>query len=195
MSATDESSDKTALSRRNILLASTTLAAASALGSAATQTARAQAPSGRWPNIVVIWGDDIGITDLSAYSFGLMGFRTPNIDRVAREGMIFTDCYGEQSCTAGRSVKTGTPAAFFSDEGGRDIQQDLIEYVAHFTTVAAGQKFNPHVTIGVATEDYLNKMLAEPFPSFTFSAAGASVYQLGSFGTARKELKALTLAP
>ena len=92
-------------------------------------------------------------------------------------------------------VKTGTPAAFFSKEGGRDIQKDLIEYVANFTTIAAGKNFNPHVTIGVGTEAYLNNMLAEPFPSFAFSATGASVYQLGSFGTARKELKALTLAP
>jgi arylsulfatase len=55
------------------------------------------------PNIVIIWGDDIGQTDVSAYSMGLMGFRTPNIDRVAKEGMIFTDYYGEQSCTAGRA--------------------------------------------------------------------------------------------
>jgi 2'-5' RNA ligase len=93
------------------------------------------------------------------------------------------------------TVKTGTPAAFFSEEGGRDIQEELIEYVEHFTTIAAGKKFNPHVTIGVGTEAYLNEMLAEPFPPFTFSAAGASVYQLGTFGTARKELKALTLAP
>ena len=55
------------------------------------------------PNILVIWGDDIGITNLSAYSDGLMGYRTPNIDRIADEGMRFTDSYGEQSCTAGRS--------------------------------------------------------------------------------------------
>jgi arylsulfatase len=55
------------------------------------------------PNILVIWGDDIGITNLSCYSDGLMGYRTPNIDRLAREGMRFTDSYGEQSCTAGRS--------------------------------------------------------------------------------------------
>jgi arylsulfatase len=59
-------------------------------------------PDGK-PNIVVIWGDDIGITNLSCYSDGLMGYRTPNIDRVAQEGMRFTDSYGEQSCTAGRS--------------------------------------------------------------------------------------------
>ena len=55
------------------------------------------------PNILVIWGDDIGITNLSCYSNGLMGYRTPNIDRLADEGMLFTDSYGEQSCTAGRS--------------------------------------------------------------------------------------------
>jgi arylsulfatase len=56
------------------------------------------------PNILVIWGDDIGITNLSCYSDGLMGYRTPNIDRIADEGMRFTDSYGEQSCTAGRSA-------------------------------------------------------------------------------------------
>jgi len=55
------------------------------------------------PNIVIIWGDDIGQTDVSAYSMGLMGFKTPNIDRVAKEGVMFTDFYAEQSCTAGRS--------------------------------------------------------------------------------------------
>jgi arylsulfatase A-like enzyme len=59
-------------------------------------------PSGK-PNILVIWGDDIGISNLSCYTDGLMGYRTPNIDRLAHEGMRFTDSYGEQSCTAGRS--------------------------------------------------------------------------------------------
>jgi arylsulfatase len=56
------------------------------------------------PNIVIIWGDDIGQSNISAYTMGLMGYRTPNIDRVAKEGMIFTDYYAEQSCTAGRSA-------------------------------------------------------------------------------------------
>ncbi len=60
-------------------------------------------PDGK-PNILVIWGDDIGITNLSCYSDGLMGYRTPNIDRIANEGMRFTDSYGEQSCTAGRAA-------------------------------------------------------------------------------------------
>jgi arylsulfatase A-like enzyme len=56
------------------------------------------------PNILVIWGDDIGQSNISAYTFGLMGYKTPNIDSIAKEGMMFTDYYGEQSCTAGRST-------------------------------------------------------------------------------------------
>ena len=55
------------------------------------------------PNILVIWGDDIGQSNISAYTMGMVGYRTPNIDQIAREGMIFTDYYGEQSCTAGRA--------------------------------------------------------------------------------------------
>jgi arylsulfatase A-like enzyme len=60
-------------------------------------------PKGK-PNILVIWGDDIGYWNLSCYSGGMMGYQTPNIDRIAKEGMRFTDCYGEQSCTAGRAA-------------------------------------------------------------------------------------------
>ena len=56
------------------------------------------------PNIVIIWGDDIGQSNLSCYTHGLMGYKTPNIDRIAKEGMLFTDSYAEQSCTAGRSA-------------------------------------------------------------------------------------------
>jgi arylsulfatase len=56
------------------------------------------------PNILVIWGDDIGISNLSVFTKGMMGYRTPNIDSIAEQGMLFTDCYGEQSCTAGRSA-------------------------------------------------------------------------------------------
>jgi arylsulfatase A-like enzyme len=66
-------------------------------------SAPAQAPAKK-PNILVIFGDDIGQTNISAYSMGLMGYRTPNIDRIAKEGMMFTDYYAENSCTAGRST-------------------------------------------------------------------------------------------
>src|SRR5262245_55440682 len=67
----------------------------------AAQTAQAGA---KRPNVLVIFGDDIGQTNISAYSMGVVGYRTPNIDRIAREGMLFTDYYGENSCTAGRST-------------------------------------------------------------------------------------------
>src|SRR5271156_2904196 len=56
------------------------------------------------PNILIIWGDDIGWFNISAYNHGTMGYRTPNIDRIAREGAMFTDWYGQQSCTAGRAA-------------------------------------------------------------------------------------------
>jgi arylsulfatase len=56
------------------------------------------------PNILIIWGDDIGYHNISAYNHGIMGYRTPNIDRIAREGALFMDAYGEQSCTAGRAA-------------------------------------------------------------------------------------------
>ena len=56
------------------------------------------------PNILVIWGDDIGVHNISAYNLGVMGYQTPNIDRIAHEGAMFTDWYGQQSCTAGRAA-------------------------------------------------------------------------------------------
>ena len=55
------------------------------------------------PNILVIWGDDVGVHNISAYNHGIMGYKTPNIDRIAKEGAMFTDAYAQQSCTAGRS--------------------------------------------------------------------------------------------
>jgi arylsulfatase len=118
------------LSRRNLLLSGTTLAAASAFGSVTpVRSAKAQAqaqaqPVGERPNILVTFGDDIGLANISADSHGLMGYQTPNIDRIAREGMMFIDYYAEQNCTAGRSTfitgqatlrtglsKVGIPAA------------------------------------------------------------------------------------
>src|SRR5215472_16092305 len=100
-------SESSVLNRRNMLLAGTTLAAASALSSAAAvQTAVAQAqqaaPSGK-PNILVIMGDDIGWFNIGAYHQGIMSGKTPNLDKLAADGMRFTDYYAEASCTAGRA--------------------------------------------------------------------------------------------
>src|SRR5579883_1973918 len=94
--------------RRKLLLAGPSLAVLGTVGlGPIVQRAQAQTPapaaSGKKPNILVIFGDDIGIPQISAYTMGLMGYRTPNIDRIAKEGAIFTDSYGQQSCTAGRA--------------------------------------------------------------------------------------------
>jgi arylsulfatase A-like enzyme len=108
------------LSRRTVLMGSvSTLAVAGMVDDAFAQAKKRQPAqpqsqlqppakepnaAARKPNIVFIWGDDIGQTNLSIYSRGLMGYHTPNIDRIGQEGALFTDYYGEQSCTAGRSA-------------------------------------------------------------------------------------------
>ena len=87
------------------------------------------------------------------------------------------------------TVNTGSAAAFVTTPDDPNINKPTIDYVATFVPKASGKHFNPHVTVGIATQVYLKKMLAEPFDAFTFSPVTASVYQLGNFGTARKELK------
>ena len=84
---------------RYLVAAVTTLACVGLLAGAANRADAQQ----KQPNIVIIWGDDIGQSNISAYTQGMMGYRTPNIDRIAREGLLFTDYYAEQSCTAGRA--------------------------------------------------------------------------------------------
>src|SRR5258708_311837 len=98
------------LKRRDLLLSGSSLVAASVIPAVGlTSSAQAQqptpspAPAGQRPNIVVIMGDDIGMWNIGAYHRGLMAGRTPNLDKLAAEGMIFTDYYAEASCTAGRA--------------------------------------------------------------------------------------------
>ncbi|OAF17784.1 arylsulfatase [Bradyrhizobium neotropicale] len=100
------------IDRRNLLLGTSSIVAAATFTSealaqvqkAAPAPAASPSPSGRKPNILVIFGDDIGIANISACSSGLMGYETPNIDRIGREGIRFLHYYGEQSCTAGRAA-------------------------------------------------------------------------------------------
>ena len=93
------------------------------------------------------------------------------------------------------TVKTGTSSAFFTTPEDPNIDPLLIDYVSTFVPKASGEHFNPPVSTGVATQTYLDKLLAEPFEPFTFSPAGAAVYQLGQFGTAAKKLKEWNLKP
>jgi arylsulfatase len=102
--------------------------------------------SDKKPNIVIIWGDDIGTANLSIFTKGMMGYRTPNIDRIAEEGMLFTDYYGEQSCTAGRSAfatgqsvfrtglsKVGMPGADIGLQAGDPTIAELLKPLGYAT--------------------------------------------------------------
>jgi hypothetical protein len=86
-------------------------------------------------------------------------------------------------------VRTGPIGAFTAPHDDPALDAAIIDYVSTFVPKMSGANFNPHVSTGVAPKEYLDKMLAEPFATFTFSPAGAAVYQLGPFGTAAKKLK------
>jgi arylsulfatase A-like enzyme len=107
---TDTTRKDTRFNRRAMLLGGSAIATGAYIRTAQTANAQTQPPAAAVsanngkPNIVVIYGDDVGQSNLSCYTFGLMGYRTPNIDRIAKEGVLFTDYYSEQSCTAGRSA-------------------------------------------------------------------------------------------
>ena len=110
---TSTNTEDHALNRRNLLLGTSTLVAAATMTSGALAQAQKAAPTaqpaapasaGSKPNILVIWGDDVGVANISAYSNGLMGYETPSIDRIGREGLKLQHYYGEQSCTAGRAA-------------------------------------------------------------------------------------------
>ena len=98
------------------------------------------------PNILVIWGDDIGIANLSCYSHGLMGYKTPNIDRIAREGMMFTDSYGEQSCTAGRSAFITGQSVYRTGLSKVGIPGAPVGMQEHIVTIAACLKNQGYAT-------------------------------------------------
>jgi hypothetical protein len=93
------------------------------------------------------------------------------------------------------TVETGTAAAFATTHGDPALDAALIQYVSAFVPKYSGEHFNPHVSTGVAPRAYLDRMLAESFEPFTFSPAGAAVYQLGAFGTAAKKLEEWNLPP
>jgi len=90
-------------------------------------------------------------------------------------------------------ASSGTPAAFRTTPQDPDINQPTIDAVATYFSQHRGEHYSPHVTIGVGTIDYLNALLAAPFPTFTFSAVGMSAYQFGNFGTAVKQLHSFKL--
>jgi len=93
------------------------------------------------------------------------------------------------------TVETGPIGAFTAPHDDPATDAAIIQYVSTFVPKMSGENFNPHVSTGVAPKNYLDKMLTEPFESFTFSPAGLAVFQLGPFGTAAKRLKEWELTP
>ena len=113
---------------------------------------------------------------------GIVVKRTPDLLSLQEEVV---------AAVASWTVPTATVAAFYTTPAEPDIHPSLIPYVAGFVPEQTGQNYNPHVSTGVGTTAFLDTLLARPFDIFDFYPASASVYQLGNFGTARKELKAL----
>jgi phosphoglycolate phosphatase-like HAD superfamily hydrolase len=89
--------------------------------------------------------------------------------------------------------KTGTAGAFVTTKEEPEINQPTLDYVASFVPNETGKKYNPHVSIGISTQDYLKEMLDESFEEFTFSPVGVSVYHLGNLGTAREKFRGWAL--
>ena len=87
------------------------------------------------------------------------------------------------------TAETGTAAAFVRTKEDPEINQPTMDYVAHYVPAASGANFNPHVTIGAASQTFLKELLEEKFDEFTFSPTGVSVFHLGNFGTAQEKLK------
>jgi hypothetical protein len=140
-----------------------------------------------------IANDDVTSLKLEAFKFyyfpdkelGLSGIvmkPTPELLKVEQDVI---------DAVAPFTVKTGPTTAFVSPENP-GVNQLLITYVERFVPDHSGEHYEPHVTTGLATRVYLDKMLAEPFENFTFSPAGAAVYHLGPYGTAAKKLKQLS---
>ena len=142
-------------------------------------------PEQKQPNILVIWGDDIGISNLSIYTRGLMGYQTPNIDRIGEEGMVFTDHYGEQSCTAGRAAfitgqsvfrtglsKVGMPGAAL---GLRAEDPTIAELLSRW---AMPQDSSARITSATRTNSCrrsrLRRVLRQPLPPERGGGAGVT---------------------
>ena len=137
------------------------------------------------PNILVIWGDDIGQFNVSAYNMGMMGYKTPNIDRIAAEGAVFTDWYGQQSCTAGRAAfitgqspmrtgltKVGLPGAPEGHEKGRPDHRRPAQGPHGYMTGQFGKNHLGDRDEMLPTQSRLRRVLRQPLPPERRGGAG-----------------------
>ena len=165
-----------------------TLALTAAIGLASPLAAQAQGK----PNILVMWGDDIGIANVSAYSDGVMGYETPNIDRIGKEGIRFLHYYGEQSCTAGRAafltgqhgIRTGlTKVGFPGAPMGMSQLDPSIGGLMKNLGYATGQFGKNHVgdrNETLADRQRLRRVLRQPLPPQRRGRARAAGLSQGS---------------
>ena len=159
------------------------------------------------PNILIIWGDDIGQSNLSCYSDGVMGYRTPNIDRIASEGVRFTDYYGEQSCTAGRAAfitgqnpyrtgltKVGLPGAAL----GLQAEDPTIATALKAQGYATGQFGKNHLgdrDEHLPTDARLRRVLRQPVPPQRRGGTRERRLPEGSRSSARSSVHAACCTP
>ncbi len=118
-----------------------------------------------------IWAD-VAITNIAIE-------HTPKLDKFERDVVKAVEPF---------AVRGGTKTVFHTTHELPTIDNEIIDYVENFTTKSAGPKYKPHVTIGVAHEDFVKQLKAAPFKKFSFKPAGVAIYQLGNFGTAQKKL-------
>ena len=132
---------------------------------------------------------------LKAYRYYYMPFKDIGLASILIEPTDDTIRFQQKliDAVAPFTEKTGTAAAFVTTNEEPDINQPTLDYVANYVPASSGKKFNPHVTIGVASQDFLQKLVDEKFDAFVFSPSAVSVHHLGNLGTARGKLKSWSL--
>jgi hypothetical protein len=144
----------------------------------------------------VLAGENVAVWKLKAHRYYYLPWKEIGLAGIVIEPS--DDLVGFQrkliDAVAPFTESTGTSAAFVTTTEDPEINQPTIDYVASYVPNSTGSQFNPHVSIGIATQDYLKKMLDERFEAFIFSAVEVAIYHLGNMGTARKRLKNWALA-
>jgi 2'-5' RNA ligase len=128
--------------------------------------------------------------DLTAtgYTYGDWGNLTITTIGIERTRQLDAFQVNVMKAIGWNRVDRGTAAAFSTSRELPKVEPEIVQYVENFVRNSSGKKYHPHVTIGVAHEDFVKRMQAEPFERFTFRVAGLAIYQLGGFGTAQKKL-------
>ena len=128
---------------------------------------------------------ELTATGYTYASWGGVEITTIAVERTVKLGRLQEDVV---NALKPFTVPVGTKAAFSTNKELPKIEEEIVTYVKNFVPKASGQRYNPHVTVGVAEEDFVKQLKAAPFEKFDFKPTGVAIYQLGSFGTAQKKL-------